>query len=356
MQPLCKRAGISPSGAKDFIVDDNRSVVEPESSVSLNGLDYYLSIKGVGSITTPFGRSQMTSTEISSLTKDANLRRDIVLSKERNHRYITGELWSRGSPYGGQGLDYGWIALKASERATNLNGTSIHGFRIAPVVQILQFPSALQSEITKIYWYRKFKKAMVQEARLVPSNVRIYFHSDYTVGDDTCKVLDLFGIDTNDKAEQFEINFLRTGIAILTLLSRTIEPAPNGTYRCLDYYDVWLDKDAVIAPNGEIHWVDAEGLEQIRLWSEDIEEKMEYQIYRSMYEFMYAYEQIERVRQGKFGYIPLDRKLYFLGLLKEVLKDDEVVQLQRKGDEVNMEISTILGTEIKPKVFTILDL
>ena len=55
--------------------------------------------------------------------------------------------------------------------------TSIHGFRIAAIVKIAFLPNDIENEIKKIYWYRKFRGRMVQETRLVPSNVRIYFHS-----------------------------------------------------------------------------------------------------------------------------------------------------------------------------------
>src|SRR5207249_9590954 len=84
---------------------------------------------------------------------------------------------------------------------------------------------------------------------------------------------------------------------------RSMNDNGNGTYSGLDFYDVWLDKDAVLAPDGTIFWVDLEGLQAITIGGMDrddlefnIEEKMEHQIYRSLYEFMYAYEQIERER------------------------------------------------------------
>jgi hypothetical protein len=232
--------------------------------------------------------------------------------------------------------------------------TSIHGFRIAPLVKIVTLPQDLQNEIKRIYWYRKFKQEIVQETRLLPSNVRIYFHSDYTLGEDTCAVFDLFGIDDNDKAIAFETNFLRSGIAILTLLARSIKNNENGTYSGLDFYDVWLDKDAVLAPNGVIYWADLEGLEWITLWEKDIEEKMEYQIYRSMYELMYAYEQIEIERMRRFGNI-IDRKNQFEYLLKAALKGDEVITIERDGSSLNIIIGTILKEQKLTKTFTILD-
>ncbi len=116
--------------------------------------------------------------------------------------------------------------------------TSIHGFRIAPIVKIIHLPQDLQHEVRRIYWYTQFKGPMVQETRLVPSNVRVYFHSDKTLGGDTSWVFDLFEIDTNDKAIEFEKNFLRSGMAILTLFVRSMKDEGDGTFSGLDYYDV----------------------------------------------------------------------------------------------------------------------
>src|SRR2546430_3196770 len=58
-------------------------------------------------------------------------------------RYITGELCFRGSPYGGEGPQHATGSMKDSEMA---DLTSIHGFRIAPLVKIVHFPENLRSE------------------------------------------------------------------------------------------------------------------------------------------------------------------------------------------------------------------
>jgi hypothetical protein len=143
-------------------------------------------------------------------------------------------------------------------------------------------------------------------------------------------------------------------MAVLTLLARSIKNNENGTYSGLDFYDVWLDKDALLAPNGTIYWADLEGLEWITLWEKDIEEKMEYQIYRSMYELMYAYEQIEMERVRRFGEF-IDRKNQFEYLLRAALKGDEVIKLERDGSCLNIIIGTILKEQKLTKTFTILD-
>lgn len=351
-----------PIGTKELLVDDNRSAVSRQPYVTIDGTDFYFSVKGIGSTTSPFSRQLFTKEEVCSLLKSSSLKHKIMNAKGREKfpRYLTGELWSRGCPYGSQGLEFASIAMRAAEMS-DASTTSIHGFRIAPLVKIVKLPDALQTEFTQVYWYRRFKQEMVQETRLIPSNVRIYFHSDWTIGDDTGELFDFFRIDENDKAVEFLRNFVKSGIAILTLFCRSMSDNGNGTYSGLDFYDVWLDKDAVLAPDGTIFWADLEGLQTITTGGKDradlefnIEENMEHQIYRSLYEFMYAYEQIDRERVRRFGYAT-DRKIQFEYLLREALKDDEVVDLHRNSDSLELVIGNILGEEKLEKEFTILD-
>jgi hypothetical protein len=353
-----------PIGTRELLMDDNRSAVSREPYMAIDGTDFYFSVKGIGSTTSPFSRQLLRKEEISGLLKSSAMREKIMNAKEKEMklpRYLTGELWSRGCPYGSQGLEFATIAMKAAEMS-DASTTSIHGFRIAPLVNIVKLPKTLQENVTQVYWYRRFKQEMVQEARLIPSNVRIYFHSDWTIGDDTGELFDFFRIDDNDKAMAFLKNFVKSGIAILTLFVRSMSDNGNGTYSGLDFYDVWLDKDAVLAPDGTIFWADLEGLQAITIGGKDradlefiIEENMEHQIYRSLYEFMYAYEQIERERVKRFGHMT-DRKVQFEYLLMDALKDDEVVGLHRSADSLALVIGNILGEEKLTKNFTILDL
>ena len=351
-----------PIGSKELLIDDNRSAVSREPYMTIDGIDFYFSVKGIGSTTSPFSRQLFKKDEICSLLKNNGARARIMDAKEMKFpRYLTGELWSRGCPYGSQGLEFASIAMKAAEMS-DASTTSIHGFRIAPLVKIVKLPVELQEEVTQVYWYRRFRQQMVQEARLVPSNVRIYFHSDWTVGDDTGELFDLFHIDSNDKAIEFLKNFVKSGIAVLTLFVRSVRNNNDGTYSGLDFYDVWLDKDAVLAPDGTIFWADLEGLQEITIGGKDrselefnVEENMEHQIYRSLYEFMYAYEQIERERTKRFGHAT-DRKIQFEYLLRDALRNDEVVDLHRSADSLELVIGNILGEDKLTKKFTILDL
>jgi len=352
-----------PIGTRELLIDDNRSAMAKEPCLDIDGTEFYFSVKGIGSTTSPFSRQLFTKTEVCGLLRSGSTRERILAAKEKEMkfpRYLTGELWSRGCPYGSQGLEFASIAMKAAEMSDS-STTSIHGFRISPLVKIVKLPETLQREVTQVYWYRRFRQQMVQETRLLPSNVRIYFHSDWTIGDDTGELFDFFRIDSNDKAMEFLRNFVRSGIAILTLFVRSMTDNGNGTYSGLDFYDVWLDKDAVLAPDGTIFWADLEGLQAITVGGRsraevefNIEENMEHQIYRSLYEFMYAYEQIERERVRRFGHNS-DRKVQFEYLLRDSLKDDEVVDLHRTQDSLELLIGNILGDEKLTKNFTILD-
>jgi len=221
-------------------------------------------------------------------------------------------------------------------------------------VNIVFLPEDLEVEVKKIFWYRSFDGRMVQEIRLVPSNVRIYFHSGSTVGRSVKTLFDFFEIDSNDKALEFLKNFVKSGVAFLTLFSRSMKNNGDGTFSGWDFYDVWLDKDAILAPDGTVYFVDLEGLEWITIQERNVHEKIDDQIYRSLYEFMYAYEQIERERAAEFGEM-LDRKAQFEYILREALRDDEVVNLAREGQSLKLVIGNILGEQALIKKFPMID-
>jgi len=138
------------------------------------------------------------------------------------------------------------------------------------------------------------------------------------------------------------------------LFARSLERNEDGTFSGLDFYDVWLDKDAVLSPDGTIYFVDLEGLEWITIGREKVREKIDDQIYRSLYEFIYAYEQIERERSARFGDLT-DRKVQFEHLLRQALKDDEVIQLAREGESLELVIGNILGEQSIIGKFPIVD-
>ena len=340
-----------PVDSVKFIEDDNRGAISQSLSVDLGSTKFYLSVKGIGSTAHPFSRRLFDIGDIYTISGIQQVEGNRSFSPDISPRFITGELWLRGSPYGGQGLEHATISLNVSEMA---DITSINGFRIAPLVNIISIPDELESRIKKIFWYRRFSGKIVQEVRLVPSNVRIFFHSGSTLSGNVAAVFDMFNIDTEEKAYNFLGNFVRSGISFLTLFVRSLKSYDDGTLGGYDFYDVWLDKDAVLAPDGTIYFVDLEGLQWIRIREEDLAEKIDDQIYRSLYEFMYAYEQIEQERARRFGN-RTDRKIQFEHLLREGLIDDGIVNLERDGETVNLVIGNILNEQRLIKKFPIID-
>lgn len=54
---------LTPIGAKEFIADDNRGAVSPLPSLEIDGTDFYLSVKGVGSTVNPFSNQALGKAE-----------------------------------------------------------------------------------------------------------------------------------------------------------------------------------------------------------------------------------------------------------------------------------------------------
>ncbi len=320
----------------EFLEDDNRGAVSPEPVATLDGREFYLSVKGVGSAIDPYASKPLDAQRVAALVDDPDVRSRLERPTAPGiDRFITGELWLRGSPYGGQGLEHASTALRVSERA---DLTSIHGFLIAPLVKICLFPPPLEERLRKIHWYRAYDGRIVQELRLVPSNVRIYFHARSTVGNDVRHLFERFGLDSSDKALRFEVRFVRSTVAMMTLFARTLaRDAGRGRYTGLDFNDVWLDKDAVVAPDGSVYFVDLEGIDEVAVEPEGVREKLEDQMFRSLYEFMFAYEQIEGERARRFGTLG-SRKRHFEGVLREALAEDPTVRLEETGRRLELEV------------------
>ncbi|MGP8076959.1 MAG: hypothetical protein ACLP8Y_09610 [Thermoplasmata archaeon] len=338
----------------EAIEDDNRSAIFPEPLANLDGLPFYLSVKGIGSTVDPFSSRRLDGALASELSENSDVRTRLrSASGERPGGIITGELWLRGSPYGGQGLPHAMTALHVSELA---DLTSIQGFRVAPVVKIAFLPEDVATRLRSIHWYRRYRDRMVQELRLVPSNVRIYFHARRTVGQDPGHVFDLFSLDSGAKAHRFEISFVRSGMALLTLFARTLaREGRGGRYTGLDFQDVWLDKDAVLAPDGTVFFVDLEGIDSVAVDREDVREKIEDQIFRSLYEFMFAYEQIEGERARRFGTLG-SRKRQFETIVVESLRDDPFIRTRSHVGGLAIQVRNRLGEEPLCYEFPLVDL
>lgn len=347
-----------PLALTTFLEDDNRGAVSPEPIATIDGTAFHLSVKGIGSAVDPFSTEPLGRSTARSLTNDPDVRArldrpSVPTPPGEAERVITGERWLRGSPYGGQGLEHASIALRVAERAEL---TSIHGFRIAPVVKIAHFPPELEERIRTLHWYRRFPGALAQEVRLVPSNVRVYFHARSTIGTDVRRVLDRFVVASHEAVVAFETSFIRTALAMMTLFARTLRPAStSGTMGGLDFHDVWLDKDAVLAPDGSVYFVDLEGIAEVAVERSQVAEKIEDQIYRSLYEFLFGYEQIEQERIRRFGE-GRARKAHFEALVTEALREDPFLRVARGPTTLELEVRNPLADADLYTKFPLMDL
>ena len=340
-----------------FLEDDNRGAVSAEPVATLDGVEFHLSVKGVGSCVDPYASRPLDRDAAVHLCEDGAVRARfehprVPLPDGEADRLITGELWLRGSPYGGQGLEHASIAMNVAQRAEL---TSIAGFLIAPVVKVALLPPDLEERIRSVHWYRKYRGRMCQEIRLVPSNVRIYFHAKNTIGSDVRSVFEMFHLTSEAAALQFEVNFVRSVIPTLTLFARTLRrDETTGRYRGLEFLDVWLDKDAVLAPNGSVYFVDLEGIEEVAVDRENVREKVEDQVFRSLYEFVFAFEQIEAERLRRFG-AARNRKAHFERVVTEALRSDPFVRTQAGPRGVELRIGNALGDETLNTAFPLVD-
>jgi hypothetical protein len=348
---------VPPLATRAFLEDDNRGAVSADPVVTIDGTAFHLSVKGVGSAVDPFAAVSLDRERIERVVTNDELRRRIrsptisAVAGEPD-RWITGEVWLRGSPYGGQGLAHAQIAFAVSERA---DLTSLAGFRIAPVVKVAYLSADLEERIRALHWFRRFRGPIVQEIRLVPSNVRIYFHARSTVGSGVRDVFDRFGIDRPEAAIRFEVEFLRSAVPLLTLFARTLRrDPPTGRYFGLDFHDVWLDKDAVVAPSGTVFFVDLEGIEEADVERDGVREKIEDQVYRSLYELLFAYEQIDAERVRRFGG-SAGRKHQFEEFLRRAVAGDPFVRLRSTPTELALEIRNPLGDEDLYTAFPLVD-
>lgn len=336
-----------PAALVPFLEDDNRGAISPEPVATLDGIPFHLSVKGVGSAVDPYAMRPLDRTAAAALSPEAEVRERLTRPRVATpdgepDRVMTGELWLRGSPYGGQGLAHARLALSVSERA---DLTSIEGFRIAPLVGIAHLPTAFEERIRTIRWFRSYRGAMAQELRLLPSNVRIYFHARQTVGQDVAAVLDRFGVRSPEAGLAFSVHFVRTAIAGLTLFARTLRAETGrGRYHGLEYHDVWLDKDAVLAPDGSIFFVDLEGIEEAEVERGRVRERIEDQLYRGLYEFAYAYETIEAERARRFG-LARARRSDLVAITRAALATDPFVRLREGPAGAELEVRNRAGDE-----------
>lgn len=330
-----KPAGVPVSGVRD----DNRSAMLPERRCAIGGREFLAAVKGCGAAVDAYENAPLTAGRVRGICHDPGLAASLATEDGAAEGFITGERWFGNTPYGGQAPDNAAIGLLTSLRAAD---AQIAGFPICPIVAMLRLPDALAAVASKFFWYRRYEGDFWQEVRLMPSNVRLYFHSPITFGVDTSRALSLFGIASFEDAERFLSNLARSSLAALTLYARSLRhDDARGTYAGLAYHDVWLDKDAVIAPDGTMHFADLEGIEETAAADvAAVRDAIRAQFHRNVYEATYALEALawDVDRRWRAFRGPGERRRWILDVLERACVADPFLTLERQGGRVVLAV------------------
>jgi hypothetical protein len=329
-----------PTGTScECIRDDNRSALLTDQRHVVRDTEYFVSVKGCGAEFDAYQHTKLTPSVLRAICRDPQLASRLSMSQNGHSGFVTGERWFGNTPYGAQAPDNAMIALLASLRA---DGNEIAGFHVCPIVALVRLPDVLSDMASKFYWYRKYEGAYWQEIRLMPSNVRLYFQSPVTFGANTPEAFSLFGLSSFEACEAFIERLARSTIAALTLYARTLRhDSERGRYLGLGYHDVWLDKDAVIASDGTLHFADLEGIEDLPAKGcEEVREQIGMQFHRNIYEARYALEamavQTERSLSLSSG--RPDRRRWLMEVIEKACRADAYVRLEREGDRMSLVI------------------
>jgi hypothetical protein len=272
------------------IMDENRNAILPEKMHQINGIPFYLAVKGCGAYEDMFTGSILTPKAIKGTCHDKRLLKRIdTLSTGKG--FIMAESWMGESPYGAQGITNAYDEL-AFSRVAKLN--SINGAFICPVIGVVQLATFIENIARNFYWFRTYKQDFYQVIRLMPSNVRLYFESSNVISDPK-GAFHLFGLNNKNAIETFELNFIRSGIALLSLFARSAQ-IEGSNVKGIMYQDVWLDKDCVVAPNGLIHFADLEGLIWKQIPITDFESFQTREWQKLVFEFLSALVKIDSHR------------------------------------------------------------
>lgn len=328
-----------PGRVEHAVRDDNRSALLPEHRVLFEETEYLAAVKGCGANFDAYEPRQLSATRLRELCHDPRLAGLLAGDDGAPSSFLVGERWWGNAPYGGQAGDSALLGLLASLRA---EANQIAGFYICPVIAAVRLPDAVARVASQFYWYRRYEGAYWQEIRLMPSNVRLYFHSPVTLGLDSGRVFSLFDLTSFDRCERFLARLIRSTVAAITLYARSLRfDETTGRYSGLDFDEVYLDKDAVLAPDGTLHFADLEGVEAVFAESEaKVRERIEHQFYHNLYEATYA---VEAMAQETYRYLGLsasskDRHRWMLDVFQRACQGDPYVRIERDADRSTVVI------------------
>lgn len=344
---LWKLAG-RPGGVRvSGVRDDNRSALLPDRRLVIRDREFIATVKGCGAAVDAYENTPLSAMRARAICHDPRLATALAQEDGAAGGFITGERWFGNTPYGGQAPDNAMIGLLTSLRA---DGAQIAGFHLCPVVSLIRIPEEYAVIASSFFWYRRYGGSYWQEIRLMPSNVRLYFHSPVTFGMDTSRVFALFGLGSFEDAERFLENLARSSCAALTLYARSLRHDDRrGTYAGLGYHDVWLDKDAVVAPDGTMHFADLEGIEEISVAKpEGVREEIQKQFHRNVYEATYALEAlaVEVDRRWRAFRDASERRGWILETLERACIGDPFVSMERRGRSLAIAIEPAVDRDV----------
>ena len=277
------------------IKDENRNAIFPEFSIDVNGKKFFLAIKGCGAYEDMFEGKLLSPDLIRDACRDSTYIH-LVDKLTTGTGFIMAESWMGESPYGCQGFINAFDELAFSKIAKL---DSINGAHICPVIGVVQLPPKIEALARKFFWFSTYKDHFYQEIRLMPSNIRLYFESSRLVANPS-SFFSLFNLETEKLVENFELNFIKSGIALLSLFSRSAKKEGDNITGII-YQDVWLDKDCVVAPDGTIHFADLEGLIWKAVPRDKFAEAQSKEWEKLVFEFLFALVKIDSYRHQLEG-------------------------------------------------------
>ena len=350
---LWKLAGKPRGVAVEGVRDDNRSSLLPDRRFVIRDREFLAAVKGCGAAVDAYENVPLTAPRAKAICHDARLAEILASEDGAAQGLITGERWFGNTPYGGQAPDNAAIGLLASLRADQ---AQIAGFPVCPIVALVRLPDEYARIASRFFWYRRYDGAYWQEVRLMPSNLRVYFHSPVTFGVDTSRAFAMFRLESFEDAERFLENLARSTFAALSLFARSLRhDARRGLYLGLDYQDVWLDKDAVVASDGTMHFADLEGIEDVPAANPTaVREEIGRQFHRHLYEASYALEAVAVEVERRWRTIrgPSERRRWILEVVERACVADPFLSVERSSGKVILVVEpavdpTACGVEIE---------
>jgi hypothetical protein len=321
------------------IRDDNRSAILPGYRRAIGDQEFVAAVKGCGARYDAFEPRRFSVGVLREICHDPAVRRALEGMEGEVPNFLVGERWWGDAPYGGQATDNALVSLLASLRA---DGDQIAGFYICPVVAAVQIPAAMARLASRFYWMRQYEGPYWQEVRLMPSNVRLYFHSPLTLGVDPARVMAMCELDSIEACGAFLERLLGSALAATTLLARTLRfDEHTRMYSGLDFFEVYLDKDSVVASNGRLYFADLEGVEAFHGENpHSVKERIHAQYYQNIYEASYAVETVAREAWRKLGLTAsaADRRGWVLERLERAVRQDPYLRAERDGDRMLLRV------------------